>query len=439
MNATTGQAAAALPVGGAADSGEALHALVRELYPICRSITGAGTRATLDILSRFVPLQRHEVPTGTRVFDWEVPREWTIREAWIADAAGRRIVDFREHNLHVLNYSMPVRARMPLAELRPHLFSLPEQPAWIPYRTSYYRDNWGFCLAHDQLQALPEGEYEVCIDATLEPGSLSYGEAVLPGESSDEILVWSHVCHPSLANDNLSALAVAVHLAQSLSTRPRALTYRFVFAPTTIGAITWLARNEALAARIRHGLVLASLGDRGAFTYKRSRRGDADVDRVAAHLLAAEPGARVEDFSPYGYDERQFCSPGFDLPVGRLTRTPNGRYPEYHASADNLEFVTPAALAGSLALCERLCRTLERNLRWRNLSPKCEPRLGPRGLYSNAGGRNPSEFEHALLWMLNQSDGGRDVLDIARRSGLPFAQLADAAEALQRAGLLEPA
>ena len=417
--------------------GAELHAFARELYPICRSITGAGTRSTLDAIARFVPLARTEVPTGTKVFDWEIPREWNIREAWIANAAGERIVDFRRHNLHVVNYSQPIRARMSLAELRPHLHSLPDHPQWIPYRTSYYRDSWGFCLAHEQLQALAEGTYDVCIDTTLAPGSLSFGEAVLPGESSDEILVWTHVCHPSLCNDNLSAIAVAAQLARSLSQRPRALTYRFVFAPTTIGSIAWLALNEGKVGRIRHGLVLASLGDRGAFVYKRSRRGDAEVDRVVEYVLAREGSGQVEDFSPYGYDERQFCSPGFDLPVGRLTRTPNGRYPEYHTSADNLDFITPQSLAASLQTCETICSVLEGNRRYRNLAPKCEPRLGPRGLYSNVTGRNPSEFEHALLWVLNQSDGQHDLLAIAQRSRIGFDAIRNAATALRDAGLLE--
>lgn len=420
-----------------ADStGATLHGFARELYPICRSITGAGTRATLDAIGRVVPLARHEVPTGTKVFDWEVPREWNIREAWVKNAAGEKVVDFARHNLHVMSYSTPIRARMSLAELRPHLFSLPDNPGWIPYRTSYYRDNWGFCLTHDALQALPDGEYEVCIDSTLAPGALSYGEAFLPGDSSEEILVWTHVCHPSLANDNLSAIAVSAHLARSIAARPRRFSYRFVFAPTTIGGITWLALNEANVGRIRHGLVLASLGDRGGFVYKRSRRGDAEVDRVLAHVVEGLGGA-VEDFSPYGYDERQFCSPGFNLPVGRLSRTPNGRYPEYHSSADNLDFITPESLAGSLAACEQVCRVLEGNLSYRNLLPKCEPRLGPRGLYSNATGRNPSQFEHALLWVLNQSDGTRDLLSISQRAKLDFDAIAAAATAARDAGLLE--
>lgn len=418
-------------------AGAELHAFVRELYPICRSITGAGTRQTLDAIGRLVPLERTEVPSGTKVFDWEVPREWNIRDAWIKNSAGERVVDFRDHNLHVVNYSTPVHARMSLADLRPHLHSLPEHPQWIPYRTSYYRDGWGFCLKHDVLESLPEGEYEVCIDATLSPGSLSLAEAVLPGESRDEILVWTHVCHPSLANDNLSAIAVAAFLARSLAARPRALTYRFVFAPTTIGAITWLALNESSVGRIRHGLVLASLGDRGPYVYKRSRRGNAEVDRVVEYVLEREGSGSAEDFSPYGYDERQFCSPGFDLPVGRFTRTPNGRYEEYHTSADNLEFVTAESLGASLAACERICTLLEGNRRYRNLAPKCEPRLGPRGLYRNATGRNPSEFEHALLWVLNQSDGSNDLLSIARRSGIDFAVISNAATAAREAGLLE--
>lgn len=419
-----------------ADSlGAAMHGFARELYPICRSITGAGTRATLDAISRFVPLERFEVPTGTKVFDWEVPREWNIRDAWIRNAAGEKVVDFQRHSLHVMSYSTPVHARMSLAELKPHLFSLPENPGWIPYRTSYYRDNWGFCLTHDALQALPDGDYEICIDSTLEPGSLSYGEAFLAGESSDEILIWTHVCHPSLANDNLSAIVVSAHLARSIAARPRALSYRFVFAPTTIGAITWLAQNESKVGRIRHGLVLASLGDRGSFVYKRSRRGTYDIDRVVEHVVGSQGG--VEDFSPYGYDERQFCSPGFDLPVGRFSRTPNGRYPEYHSSADNLDFITAESLQGSLEMCERICSVLEGNVTYKNLSPKCEPRLGPRGLYRNATGRNPSEFEHALLWVLNQSDGTRDLLSIAQRSKLDFAVIANAATAARDAGLLE--
>jgi aminopeptidase-like protein len=418
--------------------GEDLHAFAAELYPLCRSITGPGIRATLDAIGKRIPLSRTEVPSGTKVFDWEVPLEWDVREAWIETAGGQRVVDFRDHNLHLVGYSEPVRARMSLEELRPHLHALPEQPTCIPYRTSYYRKSWGFCLTQEALRALPSGDYEVCIDSSLQPGALSFAECTLPGRSTDEILLWTHACHPSLANDNLSAVSVATYLARSLSTRDRALTYRFVFAPTTIGAITWLALNEASVGRVKHGLVLASLGDRSPFTYKRSRQGNATIDRVVQHLLAKGLGGTVEDFSPYGYDERQFCSPGFDLPVGRLTRTPNGRYPEYHTSADNLQFISAESLSGSLAACEAICTTLEQNRTFRNVLPKCEPRLGSRGLYQNASGRNPSRFEHAILWVLNQSDGTRDLLSIADRSGIEFADLVEAATALSASGLIEP-
>jgi aminopeptidase-like protein len=417
-------------------SGESLHALVRELYPLCRSITGNGTRATLDVIERFVPLRRTEVPSGHKAFEWEVPLEWNIRDAYVSNAAGERVIDFRQHNLHVVNYSSPVRERMSLEQLRPHLFSLPDHPEWIPYRTSYYSPSWGFCLSHRQLESLAPGDYDVCIDATLAPGALTLAEAVLPGESTDEVLIYTHICHPSLCNDNLTGIAVAAFLAQHLAARPRALTYRFVFAPTTIGSITWLSLNEQNVGRIRHGLVLALLGDRGPLVYKQSRRGDAEVDRVVAHALSQRAGATVEAFSPYGYDERQFCSPGFNLPVGRLTRTPNGRYPEYHTSADNPDFVTAESLGEALQVCIELCSMLESNQAYLNLSPKCEPRLGPRNLFRNLGGRGPSELEHAVLWVLNQSDGRNDLLQIARRSGISYAVIAQAAQALRDAGLL---
>jgi aminopeptidase-like protein len=418
-------------------AGDQAYALVRELYPICRSITGRGVRQTLDILERHIPLQRTAVASGTRVFDWTVPPEWNIEDAWIKDLSGRRVVDFHAHNLHVVGYSTPVRARMKLEDLAPHLHSLPEQPDWIPYRTSYWRERWGFCLTQRQRESLRDAEYDVCIDATLAPGELTLAECVLPGEVPDEVLVYTHTCHPSLCNDNLSALAVTTLLAQRWRNQgPHHYTYRFVFAPTTIGSIAWLCLNEARTGAIRHGLVLASLGDRGAFTYKRSRRGTADIDRIAEHVVGQAPGARVEDFSPYGYDERQFCSPGFNLPVGRLTRTPNGCYPEYHTSADDLHFVTPRTLGESLETCAEILATIDGNARFLNLSPKCEPRLGARGLFATTGGRGPGDFELALLWVLNQSDGGADLLAIATRSHLPFRLIASAAQALARAGLL---
>ena len=419
-------------------SGAAMHALVRELYPVCRSITGDGLRATLRRLREDVPLELHEVPTGTRVLDWTVPKEWNIRDAWVADAQGRRVIDFRRHNLHVLNYSVPVRRRMTLAELRPHLFTLPEQPDLIPYRTSYYTEAWGFCLEHRALEALPDGEYEVCIDSTLAPGHLTYGELFLPGETADEILFSCHSCHPSLANDNLAGVAVAVWLARRLGGVPRRHGMRFLFIPGAIGSITWLARNPEAAQRIRHGLVLSCLGDPGCSTYKRSRRGDTLVDRASAHVLRRGGEHRLLDFVPYGYDERQYCSPGYNLAVGCLTRTPNGRYPEYHTSADNPEFVRPDALEDSLAKALAIVEILEHDAAFVNLSPYGEPQLGRRGLYGGTGGATPPGFEMALLWVLNYSDGSHSLLDIADRAAMPFALVRRAAAALEGAGLLAP-
>jgi aminopeptidase-like protein len=334
---------------------------------------------------------------------------------------------------------VPVRRRMSLEELRPHLHSLPEHPDWIPYRTSYYAENWGFCLAHRELEALAAGEYEVCVDSTLEPGSLSYGELFLPGESEEEILFSCHSCHPSLANDNLSGTAVAVWLARHLAGMPRRHGMRFLFIPGTIGSITWLARNEAAVGRIRHGLVLSCLGDPGRSTYKRSRRGNALVDRAAAQVLRQGGEHELMDFVPYGYDERQYCSPGYDLAVGCLTRTPNGRFPEYHTSADNIEFVRPEALEDSLAKALAIVEVLEHDAAYQNLSPRGEPQLGRRGLYGNVGGTTPPGFEMALLWVLNLSDGRHTLLDVAERSGLSFGLLRKAAEALAAHALLRRA
>jgi aminopeptidase-like protein len=415
-----------------------MHELITELYPVCRSITGDGFRRTLRRLGEIVPITLTEVPSGTPVFDWMVPKEWNIREAWIADATGRRVVDFRNHSLHVVNYSVPVRARMPLSELRAKLHTLPDQPDLIPYRTTYYAEGWGFCLSQRQLDALPEGEYEVCIDATLEPGHLTYGECVLPGETDAEILISVHSCHPSLANDNLSGMAIAVALAEHLRSAPRKHTFRFLFIPGTIGSITWLARNEGLASRIRHGLVLSCLGDAGPSTYKRSRRGDALVDRAAAHVLRQAGPHALLDFIPYGYDERQYCSPGFNLAVGCLTRTPNGKFPEYHTSADNLDFVRPDSLEDSLDKCLAIIEILERDGVYLNLSPKCEPQLGRRGLYRATGGKQLPGFEMALLWVLNLSDGRHTLLEIAERAGISFGAVHGAAMALEGVGLLQP-
>jgi aminopeptidase-like protein len=419
--------------------GQAMHDLARELYPICRSITGNGVRQTLALLQRVVPLEVHEVKSGQPALDWTVPDEWNIRAAWVKNARGERVIDFAQHNLHVLNYSVPIRQHMSLDELKPHLFSLPDQPDLIPYRTSYYVPNWGFCLAYRQLQALEPGEYEVCIDATLAPGSLTYGELYLPGELPDEVLISNHICHPSLANDNLSGNVLVAHLARWLSEQKRRYSYRILFIPGTIGAIVWLAQNQAKVAQIKQGLIVTNAGDPARFNYKKSRHGNAEVDRAVVQALKdSEHEFALEDFSPYGYDERQFSSPGFNLPVGGISRSPWGRFPQYHTSADNLDFIRPEALQGSLHLVQSAIGILEGNRRYLNLSPKGEPQLGKRGLYSAIGGiQDGKGYNMALLWVLNFSDGEHCLLDIAERSGLKFELLAYAAGRLQEAGLLK--
>jgi aminopeptidase-like protein len=418
--------------------GRDMYNVLAELYPLCRSITGEGVRESLRRLQAEVPLTLHEVPSGTPVFDWTVPKEWNIRDAYVANAAGERVIDFRKSNLHVVSYSVPVRRRMPLAELKAHLFTLPEQPDWIPHRTAYYEESWGFCLSHRQLLELKDGEYDVCIDASLETGSLTYGEYYVEGTSPEEVLISCHVCHPSLCNDNLSGMVVAAFLAKHLLP-PLRYSYRLLFIPGTIGSITWLCLNEARVGRIRHGLVLTCLGDAGEHTYKKSRRGNAEIDRAVGMVLRDQGRAHtVVEFSPSGYDERQFCSPGFNLPVGCLMRTV--QYPEYHTSADNLDFVRPEALAASLRTCLAVVDVLESNRRYLNQNPKCEPQLGRRGLYHPIGGGVKATAEiRAMLWVLNLSDGDHSLLDIAERSGCPFQTVKTAAEGLLACDLLKEA
>jgi aminopeptidase-like protein len=424
-----------------AELGEQLHSFASQLYPICRSITGNGMRRTLNLIRQRIPLKMFEVSTGTTVFDWTVPKEWNIRNAYIKDSRGHSVVDFQQHNLHVVNYSVPVSGTFSLSELRHHLHTIPEHPDWIPYHTSYYRETWGFCLSHREMLALEDEEYEVCIDSSLENGSLTYGECYLPGRSTEEVLISCHACHPSLANDNLSGLTVATALAESLLGRDLRYSYRFVFIPGTIGAITWLSENRHRVDRIRHGLVLTGIGNASGFNYKKSRRGDAEIDRAVTHVLRHQDEPyEILEFSPYGYDERQYCSPGFNLPVGCLMRSVWGTFPEYHTSADNLEFIKPQSLAAALRVCTATVDVLENDRAYVNQNPYCEPQLGKRNLYRSMGGKSIGAEINARLWVLNLSDGEHSLLDIAERSGLPFAEVQEAAILLHENGLLiEPA
>lgn len=420
--------------------GEAMYQLIRRLYPICRSITGNGVRDTLSILQEYIPLQIHEVPSGSPVFDWTIPHEWNIRDAYIKNSKGEKIVDFHQSNLHVLNYSIPVKGKFSLQELRPHLFTLIDKPDWVPYRTSYYKEAWGFCISHLLLESLQEDEYEVCIDSTLQAGSLTYGEYYLPGESEEECLFTCHICHPSLCNDNLSGIAVTLFLATLLSGKKNRLSYRFLFIPGTIGAIAWLSLNEDKLANIQAGLVASLLGDSSMLTYKKTRAGNAIIDKAVMHYLQhSGQEYNIIDFSPYGYDERQFNSPGINLNIGSLTRSQYGQYPEYHTSADNLDFIKSEKLEGSLNAYEAIADILNNNVFYINQFPKCEPQLGKRGIYEQLGGKSMEEKEQrrmALLWILNLSDGDHSLLDIADRASIPFDVIRQMADMLEQKELL---
>lgn len=415
-----------------------MYQLISELYPICRSITGNGFRETLHWISKHIELTKHEVLTGTQVFDWTVPREWNIKDAYIKNSKGEKILDFNKSNLHVVNYSVPIHQKILLEELKKHLFTLPEHPDWIPYRTSYYKESWGFCLSHNQLLELEDEEYEVCIDSSLENGYLTYGEYYLKGDKPDEVLISCHACHPSLCNDNLSGIALSTFLAKYLSQINLSYSYRFLFIPGTIGSITWLSLNESQVHNIKHGLVLTCVGDSGKSTYKKSRRGDAEIDKAVTHVFKhSRQDHDIIDFFPYGYDERQFCSPAFNLPVGCFMRTPHSCYPEYHTSADNLDFVQPQFLADSFSKCLSTLHILENNKKYLNQNPKCEPQLGKRGLYSAIGGQTDTKItELAMLWVLNLSDGDHSLLDIADRAGMSFDFINKAANALLKHDLL---
>ncbi len=411
------------------------------LWPITRSLTGDGNRASLNILSELVDLNIHEIPSGTTCFDWTVPPEWNVSEAWIKSPSGEKIIDFKENNLHLLGYSVPVRTKMPLEELKKHLYSLPDQPDWIPYRTSYYKERWGFCLTHRQLQSLEPGEYEVCIDATLDTnGSMTLADAVIPGETDEEIFFSTYICHPSMANNELSGPLVQAFLYRAIQSLGKTrYTYRFLFAPETIGPIYYLSQHgEYLKKHLKAGYVLNCIGDAGQFTYKRSRRGDALPDRAAETVLAqTKIGCNAEDFFPLGSDERQYCSPGFDLPVGSVMRTRYFNFPEYHTSADNKDFVSFEAMETSVLRLLDIVKLIEANDFYVNQMPHCEPQLGKRGLYPNLGSDTSTRLRvAAMMWTLNLTDGKHDLIDIIQRSGQPYGEILESVKVLVEHGLL---
>nr|AIF11891.1 aminopeptidase domain-containing protein [uncultured marine thaumarchaeote KM3_53_H02] len=438
--------------------GTEMYDMMVKLYPICRSITGDGVRKTLDIISEQVPLEKHEILTGTEVFDWTIPKEWNIRDAYVKKSNGKKIIDFQKSNLHVLNYSVPVHNTVSLSELKDHLFTLPDQPALIPYRTSYYYENWGFCITHKQFLQLEEDEYEVVIDSTLEDGSLSYGEYFIKGESEDEVLLSCYTCHPSMCNDNLSGVVLLTFLAKHLKNLSLKYSYRFLFIPETIGAIAWMCRNEHNLKKIKHGLVVTCVGDPGILSYKKSRKGNAEIDLTVIDVLKnSGDDYKIVDYKPIGSDERQFCSPGFNLPVGSLQRTIAPDFPEYHTSADNTNFVQPKYLADSFSKYFKVILKLEDNFGkfhsknyeeelpeidnkndqvFLNLNPKCEPKLDKTGIYRKIGGERDND-SLTILWVLNFSDGKHSLRHISLRSGIDFKQIKQTAELLHEKKLLK--
>lgn len=416
--------------------------LLAELFPLCRSISGQGLRDSLAILQRHMPLEINEVESGKKIFDWTVPEEWNIRGAYIKDSAGNTVLDFAECNLHVVSYSIPVNARMTLEELKPHLHTLPEQPDAIPYLTSYYNKSWGFCLTHKLYESLTEDSYEVVIDSTLKSGSLTYGELVLPGATKDEVLISSYLCHPSMANNELSGPILALLLYRQLAAMgSRHFTYRFYLGPETIGALMYLDKHKKhFGKHLKAGLVATCCGDRGKFHYKKVRRKDNILDRAVLHSLQhGEQEYSIRDFFPTGSDERQYCSPGFNLPVGSIVRSFYGEYPEYHTSLDNLDFVKGHYLAETLQVYLNALYVLENNRRYCNTRPFGEPFLSKYDLHDVLGAAKNHAMEKLIIkYLLNYSDGHMDLIEIADMLTLPLWEMEPTLNKLIKAKLLEP-
>ena len=419
---------------------EPMHDWARDLYPICRSLTGDGVRETLAYLTGLIPgLHTHAIASGERAFDWTVPDEWCIRAAYVEDEAGRRVIDFADHNLHLVGYSEPVDAWMSLEELQPHLHSLPDQPTAIPYVTSYYRRGWGFCLTHQARAALTPGRYRVVIESSLATGQLNYADLVLPGREPGEVLISTYVCHPSMANNELSGPVVTAALARWLMSLPdRRLTYRIVFAPETLGPIVYLSRHLAeMKANTVAGFVMTCCGDERAWSYLPSRLGGTLADRAALHVLNCHaPDFTAYSFLERGSDERQYCSPLVDLPVVSIMRSKYGTYPEYHTSLDDLSLVTQAGLDGTLAMMKRCIEALEANGAYIAAQP-CEPQLGPRGLYPTLSTRGSGASVRAMMNLLAYADGEHDLIAIADRIGESVADCAAVARRLVEAGVLK--
>ena len=421
-------------------SGEMIYRFAEQLFPICRSITGDGVRETLLLIKERIPsLKIQEVPTGTHCFDWTVPREWNISEAWIIDPDGRKIIDFRDSNLHVVGYSIPVNAEIDLEELDRHLHSLPDQPNAIPYVTSYYEERWGFCLTHEQRKTLKPGRYRVKIDSNLKCGSLTYGECILPGETSREVFLSTYVCHPSMGNNEVSGPCITTFLTEWLSeVRPRRYTYRVVFIPETIGSITYLAAHlEVMKQRTIAGFNVTCVGDDRTYSYLPSRAETTLADLVAVHVLNhVYPSFQRYSYLERGSDERQYCSPGIDLPVASVMRSKYGSYPEYHTSLDDLRLISAEGLYGAYRVLMRCLQCIEADF-IPLVTVACEPQLGKRGLYPTLSSNDRAESARAIRDLLAYADGHRSMLAIAEKIGRPMWELIPIAERLCTEGLIK--
>jgi aminopeptidase-like protein len=426
------------PTDAGLDIGKMLHGLAIRLFPICRSLTGNGVRQTLNILREHIPLQMHDVPTGTQVLDWTIPKEWNIRDAFVEDEHGNRIIDFKSNNLHVVGYSVPVDRWVSLSELQEHLYSLEDQPDAIPYITSYYQERWGLCITHHERVRLREGQYRVFIDSDLRDGHLTYGECIFPGWEDREVFLSTYICHPSMANNELSGPVISSFIAKWLLSQPRRYTYRIIFIPETIGAITYLSRHLShLKEKVVVGFNLSCIGDERAYSYVASRYGNTLADKIASNVLRwRRPDCRSYSFLDRGSDERQYCSPGVDLPLVTLCRSKYGTYPEYHTSLDNLELVTPAGLRGGYEMVRECIEVIENNRTYR-MTCQGEPQLGKRGLYPSLSTKTSGGSVETMMDFIAYADGTNDLIDISNIIGKPVWEILPIVGRLAQAGLLE--
>lgn len=418
-----------------------MYDLCGKMFPICRSITGDGVRETMAILQEIVPeIVLHEIPSGTQAFDWSVPKEWRIRDAWVKNSKGEKIIDFKESNLHVVSYSIPVNKKVTLEELKKHLYTQPDQPDAIPYVTSYYKESFGFCISQEQYDSLSDDIYHMFIDSELFEGSLTYGELILPGESDEEILLSTYICHPSMANNELSGPAVSLYLAKYLQARAeRRYTYRFVYVPETIGSITYLSQENHLEQMKKHviaGWNLSCVGDDRTYSMVATRYGNTLTDRVTENVLRfVYPGYKKYTFLHRGSDERQYNAPGIDLPVCGFSRSKYGEYPEYHTSKDDMGLISPAGLVGAYTVMVECVEALEHNCRYQ---VQCygEPQLGRRGLYPLVSKKGSYDEVMKMMDFIAYADGKNDLFDISNIIGVPVRELVGIAKNLESNGLI---